>query len=119
MENNTSVILLISLLALGGYVWWQSVFRNGLIDIDQRPRLNANFQVDINSAPWPEFANLPGIGDGTARAIVKRREQMGQFQSTDDLLTVRGIGPKKLKSIQRYLLPVHKTKPHNPNRDTY
>lgn len=54
--------------------------------------------VDINSADAAALAEaLTGVGDKTAKAIVDYRKQHGPFQSVQDLLKVRGIGPKLLE----------------------
>ena len=52
--------------------------------------------IDINTAGVEELDTLPGIGPRTAQAIVSYREAHGEFNSPEDLLQVRGIGPKKL-----------------------
>jgi competence protein ComEA len=61
------------------------------------------FRVDMNSAAWPEFAQLPGIGEELARRIVDERQQ-GWFVDPDDLQRVRGIGPKILQKIRDNLI---------------
>ncbi len=111
-----AILLFASLIGIGIYTWQQTKIRQGLIDVDAAPRLQADYQVDINSADWTEFANLPGIGESTARSITRYREQNGVFVSIDELTKVHGIGPKKFESIKRYLLPiVPNTKTKNTN----
>lgn len=49
-------------------------------------------QVNINRATAKEIAvKLKGIGSKKAAAIVKRREESGEFSTIDDLLEVPGI----------------------------
>lgn len=60
----------------------------------------AKAQVNINKASAKELAALKGIGDGLATAIVDYRTKNGPFQKVEDLLKVKGIGKKKLASIQ-------------------
>ena len=55
--------------------------------------------VDLNQATVEELDTLPGIGPVTAGAIVEYRDTHGPFTSPEDLLQVRGIGPKKLAAI--------------------
>ncbi len=98
-------LILISAIGIGAYVGYQVIANQRLIDIDEVPQRKAEFQVDINSADWPEFSNLPGIGDDTARRIVMHREQHGPFRSIEQLKEVRGIGTKKLEQIRKYLKP--------------
>ena len=56
--------------------------------------------VNINSAGIDELTTLPGIGESTAEAIIKYRNEIGFFKSVDELLEVSGIGEKKLNDIR-------------------
>ncbi len=67
------------------------------------PRGEYQFKVALNSATWVEWAQLDGIGEKLARRIVADREEHGAFRSTDDLLRVKGIGPKTLEKLRPYL----------------
>ena len=80
--------------------------RQGLIEIERAEPIEIQYAVDINTATWPEFAQLPQIGETLARRIVESREAEGPFRDHDDLLRVRGIGPKTLDGIRPYLLPM-------------
>ncbi|MER3402842.1 MAG: DNA-binding protein [Armatimonadota bacterium] len=64
----------------------------------RRPSLA--FPLDINRATADELEQLPGIGPTLAQRIVEYRQQVGRFQSVDDLRNVRGIGPKRLEQIR-------------------
>lgn len=53
--------------------------------------------IDPNRDPWWKLAALPNIGVTRARAIVSFRHSAGRstpFTSADDLMKVKGIGPK-------------------------
>ncbi len=52
--------------------------------------------VDINSASLEELQTLPGIGPVLSRRIVAGRP----YESLDDLLRVKGIGPKVLEKFK-------------------
>jgi competence protein ComEA len=53
--------------------------------------------VDINAANAETIARvLRGIGPTKAAAIVKYRETNGKFRTVEELVKVRGIGPKTL-----------------------
>jgi competence ComEA-like helix-hairpin-helix protein len=75
-----------------------------LIDIEQAPPLDYRFVIDINSADWPEFTVLPGISETYARRIVDVRNANGPFATIDALLSVPGIGPKRLDAIREFLI---------------
>lgn len=62
--------------------------------------------LQLVRSSWPELAQLPQIGETLARRIVESREADGPFLDHDDLLRVRGIGPKTLEGIRPYLLPM-------------
>lgn len=56
--------------------------------------------VDLNTATAEQLDVLPGVGPATAAAIIAHREQVGPFQSVEDLLEVRGIGDAKLEQLR-------------------
>lgn len=59
--------------------------------------------ININTASVRELQKLNGIGAVTARAIVDYREKHGNFNSTDELMNVRGIGQATLKKLRPYV----------------
>ncbi len=59
--------------------------------------------ININTANFEEFKTLPGIGPQTAQAIVDYRAFHGPFQSTEDLMRVRGIGAKKFTLLRSHV----------------
>jgi competence ComEA-like helix-hairpin-helix protein len=56
--------------------------------------------ININTATAELLEQLPGIGPKTAQRIVEYREAHGRFSSVDELMNVKGIGPKKLEQIR-------------------
>lgn len=87
-------------------VWWIIHGGGKLIEIDRADPLTAGFQVDINTADWPELIQVPGIGQALARRIVETRRTTGPFNDHDDLRRVHGIGAKTLEQIRPYLRPM-------------
>lgn len=70
----------------------------------QRADVVPSHLVDINTAEWWELQALRGVGEKRARAIVDCRNQKpGGFTSIDELVEVRGIGPRSLELIRPYL----------------
>ncbi len=59
--------------------------------------------VNINTANSEELQTVPGIGPATADKILKMRKSYGAFKSVDDLLAIRGLGPKRLEKMRKYL----------------
>src|SRR5207244_8948700 len=59
--------------------------------------------VNINTATSEELQQVPGIGPATAEKILQMRKSYGAFKSVDDLLAIRGLGPKRLEKMRRYL----------------
>ena len=55
---------------------------------------------DINQATMSDLTTIKGIGPVKAQAILDKREQLGKFTQWDQLLDVKGIGPKTLESIK-------------------
>src|SRR6266581_2563769 len=59
--------------------------------------------VNINTATSQELQQVPGIGPATAEKILQMRKSYGAFKSVDDLLAIRGLGPKRLEKMRKYL----------------
>lgn len=59
--------------------------------------------ININTASKNQLDLLPGIGPVTAQKIIDYRNKIGRFTSVDQLIEVKGIGPKKLKNIKPYV----------------
>jgi competence ComEA-like helix-hairpin-helix protein len=60
--------------------------------------------VNINTATSEELQRVPGIGPSTAEKILQMRKSYGPFKSVDDLLAIRGLGPKRFEKIRKYLV---------------
>jgi len=58
------------------------------------------FPININEASMEELMRLPYIGEAKAGAIIDYRTQRGPFQSIQDIIEVRGIGPKIFEEIR-------------------
>ena len=59
--------------------------------------------INLNTATSEELQLVPGIGPVTADKILQMRKSYGAFKSVDDLRAVRGIGPKRLEKMRKYL----------------
>jgi len=65
--------------------------------------LCAQSRIDLNRADETDMNAAPGIGATLARNIIRHRESVGPFASTDALLAVGGIGAKKLRKLKAYV----------------
>jgi len=88
--------------------WWLNHGGAGgnLVELQRADPQTVRFEVDINSAGWPELLQLPAIGETLAKRIVDSRLKEGPFRDHKDLMRVRGIGPKKFSRIKPYLRPM-------------
>ena len=59
--------------------------------------------VNVNTAGAAELDRLPGVGPAIAQRILEHRRAHGPFRRAEDVLAVKGIGPKKLASMRPYL----------------
>ncbi|MEA3487476.1 MAG: ComEA family DNA-binding protein [Thermodesulfobacteriota bacterium] len=53
-------------------------------------------KININTAPVEELVKLNRIGPKYAERIVQYRETNGPFVKVEDIVMVKGIGPKTL-----------------------
>jgi len=58
-------------------------------------------KININTASLHELTLLPGIGEKKAQAIIKYREEVGDFKTKDEIKNVKGIGDGIYKKIKR------------------
>ncbi len=56
--------------------------------------------VNINQASLEQLATIKGIGPVMAKRILEFREKNGPFKKAEDLLSVKGIGEKKLETLK-------------------
>ena len=59
-----------------------------------------NSLININTARESELTKLPGIGNSKAAAIIKYREENGNFSSKEDIKNVSGIGDSTYSNIE-------------------
>lgn len=59
--------------------------------------------VNINSASIELLDTLPGIGPSTAKSIVDYRNEVGFFDSIEDIMKVTGIGEATFDEIKDFI----------------
>jgi competence protein ComEA len=67
-----------------------------------RPVETPKWPIDVNRASADEMVALPGIGPARAAAIIALRDERGGLGSLDELLDVKGIGPKTLERLRPF-----------------
>ena len=62
-------------------------------------------RINPNVAPWWELAQLPGLGEKTAKRIVAHRQSVGPiaFRQLADLDPIHRVGPATLAKISPFL----------------
>jgi competence ComEA-like helix-hairpin-helix protein len=85
------------------FVWHNSTIAGREITLDEK--------INPNDAPAVSLARLPNIGLVRAEAIVAYRENFRErdnenqpFKDCNDLQKVKGIGPKTVKNMSKWLM---------------
>lgn len=60
-------------------------------------------KININTATVSELTTLSGVGESTAKKIIKYREENGSFKDIEDLKNVSGIGESKYNQMKDYI----------------
>jgi competence protein ComEA len=66
-------------------------------DLGSDERLALALPIDPNEADERVLAFVPGLSRKLGRAVVLHRAAHGPFRAVDDLLAVKGIGPRRLE----------------------
>lgn len=83
------------------------------------PAIAWSGQVDINKADAKTLAReLVGVGKAKAEAIVEYRETHGLFRSPEDLVKIKGIGPKIVEDNRGSILVTEKDEPKSQSGDS-
>lgn len=69
----------------------------------QRTQENQSCLININTADEKLLCQLPGIGPKTAQRIIEYRQTHGGFKTVEEIMNVRGIGPKKFEQIKQLI----------------
>jgi competence protein ComEA len=102
MHANELVINQSQLLTDEMFVYIPNVIEvdNDIPIIDGGNTSNANDKIDINSATNTELETLPGIGPSTSKNIIDYRTEISEFETTEDIMNVPGIGEATYNEIK-------------------
>lgn len=71
-----------------------------ILNIPVRKEATEQQRISINTGTIEDLCTLPGIGEGTAQRIIDYRSHQGLFQTTEDLMKVKGIGLAKYEKLK-------------------
>ncbi|HYD40063.1 MAG TPA: helix-hairpin-helix domain-containing protein [Anaeromyxobacter sp.] len=74
--------------------------------LEAEERLVLGLPIDPNTAGERALAQVPGLSPRLARAVVEHRAVHGPFRTVEDLLDVKGIGPRRLERARARLAVV-------------
>ena len=91
-------------ILVGGYLCYAPYWQPGYAPVSPEPLSTEEvFRVDLNRATAAELQSIPGIGEGTARAILDYRDDFGGFIIVDQLTMVEGISMDDVNAWREYL----------------
>jgi competence protein ComEA len=60
-------------------------------------------KVNINKADAAQLTTLPRVGPAIAARIIAHREEHGGFKKPEELMNVKGIGPKTFDRLKQLI----------------
>ena len=72
-------------------------------DDTQDKEENTNILININTALVSDLTKIKGIGESKALAIIKYREENGNFKTIEDIKNVSGIGDATFEKIKAFI----------------
>jgi competence ComEA-like helix-hairpin-helix protein len=98
-----AAVCLVALFSLTYYTARTGHWGSESIRLDRDNTRALEYRIELNSASWVEWSQLPGIGPVLGQRIVDERERNGPFRGAADLRRVKGIGEKRLGEIRPYI----------------
>jgi len=65
--------------------------------------LTINRQINLNTATANDLVAIRGIGPKTAERIIEHRQRYGIFKKVEDIMKVPGIKEKKFEKVKMFL----------------
>lgn len=98
--NDEVAVLLDGDVVAGGHAGKAEQTPTGKADHPSAEKETGPGQININKATAEQLVALPGIGPAKAGAIVTYRETYGSFETLEQLMEVKGIGPKTFERLK-------------------
>lgn len=69
----------------------------GIFAVNSAAFAEENLKININTATAKQLMQLSGVGEKVAAKIIAYRDQHGPFKTPEELMKVKGFGPKTLE----------------------
>ena len=79
---------------------FDSLITNNSETLLEKEKITESSKININSASAEDLITLKGIGPKKAELILELRKKIGKFNNIQQLLEIKGIGPKTLENIK-------------------
>lgn len=73
---------------------------NDVIILDKKEEIE---KISINSADLNQLMEIPYVGEKTALLIIEYRTTHGSFKTLEEIMEIKGIGPKKYEKMKDYI----------------
>lgn len=70
---------------------------------NKNSKVQVTYPVNINTASYEELMAVKGIGETKANLIINYRNEVGRFNSIDDLQNIKGFGQATIDKLAPYI----------------
>jgi competence protein ComEA len=105
-QCGVAVWTVVALVIVAAHFYGESGWLGEQFVNEAEPSKAVVFQVDVNTATWPELTLLPRVGETLAQRIIETRDSAPYYSTADLDRRVKGIGPVTAALLEPYLLPL-------------